>query len=195
MQKIKLVISRLPNFISELRYSNEFLKIFSIASLTVSILSIIVGIASLSRAPVVLSFSKAGELISEDKNVNAEEQVRAALKNYISLRYNWSPQTIDKQLKSAESFVASKAKDAFDSAKGEILKFSREKGVAQKVYVDSVAVDLSKENAEIRGERLSLIQGMRAAAGLKLILEFSSGKRTHENPWGVYVIKEKEIMQ
>jgi hypothetical protein len=46
--------------------------------------------------------------------------------------------------------------------------------------------------ALITGDRVTSIQGLKAAGNLKLQLTFESGQRTKENPWGIYITKEKE---
>lgn len=192
---LKLVGTRLPKFIAELRYSNEFLKIFSLSCLGLSIISCVVSVCSINRSPVVLAFSKTADPLKEAEFPSADEQIKAAVRSYVEHRYNWTPENVDKQLNGVKASVSSKAKEAFLNAKDGIVKFSKEKGVSQKVYVDSVSVDLEKETAEVRGERITLVQGMRAASSLKLVLDFESSKRSKENPWGVYILKEKEVVQ
>ena len=74
----------------------------------------------------------------------------------------------------------------------DIIKFSTSKAVAQRIYPDRVAVDLAKRTASISGDRVTAIQGLKAAGDLRLELTFDSGPRTAQNPWGLYILKERE---
>ena len=71
-------------------------------------------------------------------------------------------------------------------------KFSLEKQVSQRIYVSSIKVNLENSSAIITGDRITAIQGMKAAGDLKLQLNFENGARTIDNPWGIYITKERE---
>lgn len=74
-----------------------------------------------------------------------------------------------------------------------VIRFSVDKIVAQRAYPVEIRVDLKKGVAVIEGDRITSIQGLKAAGDLRLELGFESGPRTGQNPWGVYVSKEKEF--
>ncbi|MGE3263190.1 MAG: hypothetical protein AB7K68_15525 [Bacteriovoracia bacterium] len=74
-----------------------------------------------------------------------------------------------------------------------VIRFSVDKIVAQRAYPVEIRVDLKKGIAVIEGDRITSIQGLKAAGDLRLELGFESGPRTEQNPWGVYVSKEKEF--
>ncbi|RYZ81152.1 MAG: hypothetical protein EOP06_24020, partial [Proteobacteria bacterium] len=64
--------------------------------------------------------------------------------------------------------------------------------LTQRAYPREILVSHDGSRVNIRGDRITSIQGFYAAAELKLELTIESGSRTKENPWGVYIIKERE---
>lgn len=74
-----------------------------------------------------------------------------------------------------------------------VVRFSSERMVSQRVYPGEIQVDLKKGLATISGDRITSIQGLKAAGDLKLELSYESGPRTTLNPWGVYISKEREF--
>ncbi len=95
-------------------------------------------------------------------------------------------------LQAAAVFIPPSSQKAYQAATANVAKFAIEKGVLQRAYVNDVAVNLEKKTAKVTGDRVTAIQGLKAAGDLKLELSFESGPRTRENPWGIYITKEKE---
>jgi hypothetical protein len=58
-----------------------------------------------------------------------------------------------------------------------------------------VSVDLESHKVRITGDRLTSVQGLKAAGDLTLELEYQGGDRSKENPWGIFITKEKEANQ
>lgn len=98
------------------------------------------------------------------------------------------------RLLESEAFVLPGNRRAFQSAAANVIRFSTEKLVSQRVYAEKIDVSLEKKTALISGDRVTLIQGLKAAGNLRLELSFESGPRTRENPWGIYITKEREEM-
>lgn len=192
-ETIHLKNSNLPRMLGDLTHSNQFLKLFSMATLLVATISLLVAFESVDKTPIVIPLARDGtEVERMDVQPKAEDQIEAAVRKYLDLRYRWEPKTVQAKFKSAEKFILPQAMKAFVSATVPIAKFSTEKQVSQKVYPDHVLVSLIDKTVSISGDRLTDIQGLRAAGNLKLTLFFENGPRTPENPWGVYIIKEKE---
>jgi len=64
--------------------------------------------------------------------------------------------------------------------------------VGQKVYPEKMTIDEKTKSIKITGDRITSIQGIKAAGTLNLTLYYSMGNINLENPWGVYIIKEEE---
>lgn len=121
-----------------------------------------------------------------------EVEIERAIREYLKFRYNWEPKTIANNVSKAEAFILPGTRKAYSSAMESVVRFSAEKLVVQRVYPERILIDLKKNVATIRGDRITEIQGMKAAGDLRLQLSLDFGARTVANPWGVYVAKETE---
>ena len=191
---IKLTATKLPKMLSDLTHSNQFLKVFSISVLGVLAIALVLIVILVSKAPLVLALTPTAGKMQVVELPKADEEVKAAINEYLEKRYKWEPQNVMQKLAEAEAFVLPGSKRAFQGAVANVTKFYIEKLVSQKVYPEKIEVNLEKKVALITGDRVTAIQGLKAAGNLKLELSFESGPRTRENPWGIYIIKEKEEM-
>lgn len=188
----KLQLPKLPKALGELAHSNQFLKISALASYGFCILTLILAFVLGRREPVVLAFTPNAALYDSTSLPKPEDEVVQAVKVYVDRRYKWEPKTVAPNLRQAEAFILPQSRKAFEVATAEVIKFAREKGVMQRAYPVQIVVDLDKRAALVVGDRVTAIQGLKAAGDLRLELSFDSGPRTKENPWGVYFTKEKE---
>lgn len=195
MQKSKSVnlkISSLPKVVGELMHSNQFLKLFSISALVLIFMALGVVLVMATKEPMIITLGVDGKAIERTFQPKAEDQIREGIKRYLEKRYHWQPDNVIKKLKESEEFITPKALKAFKVAIAGVAKFSTEKVVSQKVYPEQIDIDLQKNTAFITGDRVTSIQGLKAAGNLKLELTFESGPRTQANPWGLYISKERE---
>lgn len=190
--KKKLQIARLPKALGELAHSNQFLKISALAAYCLCFLMVALSFYQAARAPIILPLSTLAVPFDEARPPKAEDEISQAMKAYIERRYRWEPKTVTQNLQAAAVFIPPASQKAYREATANVAKFAIEKGVLQRAYVNEVAVNLEKKTARITGDRVTAIQGLKAAGDLKLELSFESGPRTRENPWGIYITKEKE---
>lgn len=189
---IQLNAAKVPRMIGDLVHSNQFLKVFSVSALSVALLTLMVLTMTVSRPPVIFTLAANGQSIDTTEPAKAEDQIRAAITQYLDLRYKWTPQNVKQRLTGARAFVLAKNAKAFDTATANVAKFASEKAVSQKIYPDKIEVDLKQATISVSGDRVTSIQGLKAAGDLKLQLTFASGERTKTNPWGLYITKERE---
>jgi len=189
---IGLKSASLPKMMGQLMHSNQFLKVFSLSALALVFMVLGVTLAMVTKEPLVITLGPDGKEIERTVLPKAEDQIREGIKHYLEKRYQWEPDNVIKKLKESEEFITPQALKAFQGAVSNVAKFSIEKIVSQKVYVEKIEVDLNKRTALITGDRVTSIQGLKAAGNLKLELTFESGLRTSENPWGIYISKERE---
>lgn len=192
LKLIKLKSTELPRKLGELMHSNQFLKLFSITSLIFAGLMLIAVIVMATKEPTVITLNVDGVKLEKTTLPKAEDQIREGIKRYLEKRYQWEPENVIKKLKESEEFITPKALRAFQDAVSNVAKFSVDKVVSQKVYPNDIKIDLKNQTALITGDRVTSIQGLKAAGNLKLELTFESGPRTKENPWGLYISKERE---
>ncbi len=191
---VKLTASKLPKILSDLSHSNQFLKVFSLSCLCVLLLTIVAVLVLSSKAPVVLTLTPEGNRLEAATPPKAEDEIKAAIERYLDRRYKWEPENVKQRLFESEAFVLPGSRRAFQGAIANVIRFSTEKSVSQRVYPDKIIVSLEKKAALISGDRVTVIQGLKAAGNLRLELSFESGPRTRENPWGIYITKEREEM-
>lgn len=189
---IGLKNSQLPKMVGELLHSNQFLKVFALSALALVFMGLGVTLVMAMKEPTVITISPDGKSLERVNQPKAEDQIREGVRRYLEKRYQWEPENVIKKLKESEQFITPQALKAFQVAVASVAKFSTEKIVSQKVYPEKIEIDLKKQTALITGDRVTSIQGLKAAGNLKLELTFESGPRTQENPWGVYISKERE---
>jgi hypothetical protein len=191
-QTIGLKNSPYTKMMGQLLHSNQFLKLFSLSSLMLVFMVLGVIFAMVTKEPIVITLGPDGKSIEKISMPKAEDQIREGIKKYLEKRYQWEPENVVNKLKDSESFITPQSLKAFRGAVFNVAKFSTEKQVSQKVYPNKIDVSLAKNTALITGDRVTAIQGLKAAGNLKLELTFESGPRTEMNPWGIYISKERE---
>ncbi len=194
-ETIHLKNTNIPKMMGSLIHNNQLLKFFAGTSLLMSILTITVLTMVVSKPPLVLPMSQSGEILSKGQMPSPETEIKNAVKAYLDLRYKWEPKTVDTQLKNAESFIAPQSLKAYRTQIANVARFSRDKLVTQRIYPNDLAVDLDSHKVRITGDRITSIQGLKAAGDLSLELEYQGGDRNKDNPWGIFITKEKEANQ
>ena len=180
---------------ASLIHKNELLKFFAATALLLSILVIILLTQIVSKPPVVIPLTGSADLYGEGVMPKPESEIKKAVNAYLELRYKWEPKTVDEKLKTAESFIAPQSLKAYRTQIANVARFSKEKLVTQKIYPSDLTIDLSTHKVRVFGDRITSIQGLKAAGDLTLELEYQGGDRTKENPWGIFITKEKEANQ
>lgn len=190
--KVDFKPSTFPKMLAELSHSNQFLKVFSLCTLALSITLAMATTLAFSRKPVVIALTPKGSVFQRAEMPNPDLEVRAAVQAYIEKRYNWDKDTVDKNLELAKIFVAQSQLQNFSQGVANVRKFSKERAVSQRAYAFNVAVDHKRSLVLVTGDRITEIQGVKAAGALNLTLGFQGGPRIPDNPWGVYITKEVE---
>lgn len=191
--KIQIKSLKLPKLLGDLTHSNQFLKIFSISMAGIIGLALVLIFVLATRAPLVLTLSPNAQPVNQVNLPNPKQEVQAAMRHYLELRYQWTPENVKQKLTEAQAMIHSGAMKAYQGAIANVVKFSIEKQVSQRVYPTDLVTDLDRRTVSILGDRITAIQSLKAAGDLKLELSFDFGPRTRENPWGIYVTKEREL--
>lgn len=187
----KLSVPKFPRLLAETLHSNQFLKMFSIYALILSILTVSAFTFLATRDPHVIALDSLGRPVELIKP-QVESMIKETVRSYLQVRYNWSPQNVKASLKNAEVFIHPSLLKSYQKSIGKVEKFGVEKNVSQTLYTDSITIDLDRKVAIVEGNRITAIQGLRAAGAFKLELSFESGTHTASNPWGIYITQEKE---
>jgi len=190
--QLPMRIRNFPKVMSDLIFTNNYLKTFAMAFFLLSLALIVVLQTQLSEDPLVITLSPNGNTLDRVEKPKAQDEIITAIKYYLEFRYNWNPKEVTTNLRWSERFIEKNSLKAFQDAVANVAKFSTEKQVSQKVYPNKFDVNLENNTIVILGDRITEIQGLKAAGNLKLELTFESGKRTYDNPWGIYITKERE---
>ncbi len=193
-QSIQLKLKKLPRALAELTHSNQFLKLSAFYAYGLSLFLIGVVYMFASKPPEVLTLTPDAALYERIAEPARENAVRRVVEEYLELRYRWEPKTVANRMREAEAFILPATRKTFEAATANVIRFAQEKNVAQRVYpeTDKMPVNFDKQTVFIQGDRVTSIQGLKAAGDLKLELSFDYGPRTAKNPWGIYITKERE---
>lgn len=194
VKKLNLKTNDFPKKIAELMHSNQFLKMFSVVSMLIVILMLTAMIMLISRPPEIITFDLKGKVIQSTELPDPKVLIEEAIKEYIKHRYEWTPKTVENHLNKAKHFISSKSFRAYEEATLKVISFSTQREVSQKAFPINFKIDIKNQVAKVTGERVTSIQGLKAAGDLKLELHFQSGPHTNANPWGIYISKEVEIL-
>ena len=187
-----LTNTNVPRMLGSLIHKNELLKFFAAAALLVSIIIGTVLTQIVSKAPVVIPLTGSGDILGDATMPKPELEIKKAINAYLELRYKWEPKNVEDKLKNAETFIAPQSLKAYRTQIANVARFSKEKLVTQKIYPSDLTVDLDAHKVRVVGDRITSVQGLKASGDLTLELEYQGGDRTKNNPWGVYITKEKE---
>lgn len=192
MNTKQLKSSQLPNMLSKLVHSNQILKMFSLISLILVLVSFFGLFYIVNKGPVILTLNSDGRTLEKTSMPKVEDLIKECITRYLEKRYTWGPVDVQNKLKDSSFFVSTTSQKAFNEAMANVSRFSLEKQVGQKLYLSNIEINLKDNSAYITGDRVTAIQGLKAVGNLKLQLYFESGPHTPQNPWGIYIVKEKE---
>jgi hypothetical protein len=178
--------------IGDLTHSNQFLKLFALISIGITAIVVIALAIIVTKPPIILTLAPSGIILEKTELPSPENEIKFAVKTYLENRYNWEPNSVAAKLKLTEGFILPPSIKAFQTSIANIIHFSSEKQVSQKIYPNDFKINLNQKTVLITGDRVTAIQGMKAVGNLRLELSFESGTRTKENPWGIYITKERE---
>ncbi len=194
-ETIHLKNTNIPKMLGSLIHKNELLKFFAAAGMLMSILVATVLTQTVSKPPIVIPLAGSGDIYGDGTMPKPEAEIKKAINAYLELRYKWEPKNVEEKLKTAENFIAPQSLKAYRTQIANVARFSKEKLVTQKIYPSDLTVDLDNHKVRIAGDRITSIQGLKAAGDLTLELEYQGGDRTKVNPWGIFITKEKEANQ
>lgn len=122
-----------------------------------------------------------------------ENEVKRVIRGYFNAHYNWEYQKIKESFQKAATFVSPDFKKKFFQANSEQEKAAFERKLSQNFYFQDPEIDFKTKSAIIRGDRILIIESLRATNPITLQVGFDFGPRTPENPEGVYITAEKLI--
>ena len=177
---------------------NLFLKVLLVFMLVFN-LSLLVSTVMLAlQKPYIISINKASSSFlpitrKQTKNqLNLE--VNHAIKRFISIRHNWDSKGFKKSLNKASRLILPSWRKSFFNSSKRQLKEAGNKKIEQRFYISGdIVIDMSKNIALVRGDRILIVNGFRATQPMTFKLEYSFAKRTIDNPEGIYIKNESLV--
>jgi len=191
-KRLNLSSVAMPKVLADLKHANQLLKVFALLAFSLALVESVVLVFVINKSVQVVALDISGQRLELLKMPSAQAEIENALREYVKRRYSWEPKTVSEQLKKASAFIHQSMRSQYFNGVSKVERFSNERGVSQMAYVDHVEVDLKNGLARITGNRVTTIQGLNAAGPLKLTLNFEASMRSLENPWGIYVRRERE---
>jgi len=148
------------------------------------------------RKPVLIAVSGDETKVLAAVRPNAEileQEARRIITAYIKARHTWEWNQIESRLKEAARYVDSDFEKAFKRATAEQIRLAKEKKISQVYYPTSVTLNLEAKTAKITGDRILMIDGLRATNPLTVEVSFRLNQRNSANPEGVYVTAENLV--
>ena len=170
-----------------------------LAFLTLMNIALIISLTILaSKKPLLISQNKSKtQLIHITHSIPKDfikNEIKQSITRFIQLRHNWNDKTIDSRLKKSAQFIATQFKAKFFRANLENIKTAKTKKITQKFYISKeVKIDPIKKEALITGDRILIVEGLRATQPMTFKLNYQFGERGGKNPEGVYITKETLI--
>lgn len=147
------------------------------------------------RGPVVVALEAdesslvSGEVAQSQIQAEADRVVRSFIRDH----YNWDAKSVEASFARAASYVASGFQKDFLAENTQQVKLAREKNLTQKFFVVDASFDGATRKVRVLGERIIVVDGLRAASPLELEVGFEYGPRTEANPEGVYITSEARV--
>ena len=175
---------------------NRFLKallVFFVAQNVV--LFVMLGTLALRKPPLIAVSATESRILTvvPPKKELLEGEVRRAVTGYLNSHYNWEWEKIGEAFQLASHFVSPDFSKAFLMANQEQTRIARDKKVSQRFYIVNLGLELKTKTVRITGDRIILVEGLRAASQLAVDVQFDYGARTEENPEGIYIVGEKLV--
>ena len=120
-----------------------------------------------------------------------QKEIKRSLSRFITIKHNWTHKTIEQNLKKSSFLIGRSFQAKFLKANQNNIKTAKEKKVIQKFYISSpILIDTKKQQAQVTGDRILIIEGLRATQPMTFKINYTFGKRTSKNPEGVYITNE-----
>ncbi len=175
---------------------NRFLKALLVFFITLCCTECIaLVILAVRKLPVVAVSATESRVLTiiPPKAEFLESEVKRAVTNYMTAHYNWEWTKIDDAFREASRFVHPDFTKKFLVANDAQIRVTKEKKVSQRFYISESKFDLKAKAVTVTGDRILLVEGLRATNPLIVQVEYDFGPRIETNPEGVYIVGEKLI--
>lgn len=185
---------QLPTMVGHLSHQNQVLKVIVTALCLIAALSLFALFVFGFKDPGIVALSCDAQPLTK-MELKLKDEMSAMAEKYLSYRFNWNPGNIKAQFGFARNFVSQSSLKAFDQMSSEQSQFASDKKVVSRLHVLEVKADEGSKTIRVIADRITEVQGLKAATLYKAEFGIEVGSRTSQNPWGLYVLKESEVIQ
>jgi hypothetical protein len=150
------------------------------------------------RKPVLIAISSAETRILAPTPPNQEllsAEIKRVISTYLTTHHNWDWSKIHASFEAAANYVGSDFRKKYFEANRDQERIAAEKRISQLFYISDLQLDLKSKTATVHGDRILVIESLRAANPMTFEVAFDYGPRSVQNPEGIYVTAEKLINQ
>ncbi len=148
-----------------------------------------------TRSPLIISLNNGVPSItqySEDSKSVSKEEAAFFIQNFIKHYYNWTPETVENNLKTALSFLDKDLKRETASRIKEKVYDSKEKKLSQSVYVKETQFNEKEMALTVMSERIFTVSNVKLTSDFKVIFKLAKYRRTKSSPSGLLISEISE---
>jgi hypothetical protein len=148
------------------------------------------------RRPVIIAVSSEATKVLAASPPQAEilqNEVRRVVTSYINQRHSWDYSNIETNITAASKLVGQNYSRKFLQATSDQVKLAKSKKLSQRFYISNIAIDEKAHVARVSGDRVLVIDTLRAVNPMTLEIGYEVSDRTTDNPEGVYVTSETNL--
>lgn len=162
----------------------------------------LIGVLSLSliftanRKPLVISLKNGVASVTsyeKDSNEIEETEAKVFVQNFVKYYYNWTPETISKNLDLSLSFLDTKLRRESRDRMEEKVYEAKVKNLSQSLYVKNI--DFNKKTSEVTlsSDRVFTVDKVKLTSEFKVIFRLTKKKRTQKSPSGLLISELREL--
>jgi VirB8 protein len=148
------------------------------------------------RRPLVIAVSSEATKVltaSPPQPEVLQNEVKRVVTSYINQRHSWDWSNIENNINAAAKLVGKNYSRKFISATSDQIRLAKNKRLSQRFYISNIAIDEKARIARVTGDRVLVIDTLRAVNPMTLEIGYEVSDRTADNPEGVYVISEANL--
>lgn len=162
-----------------------------------AIQSLVLVVLALRHMPIVAVSDESSAILAPSRPTQQmlESEVTRVVRKYVALHHNWDPESISKNFEQASLMVADGFQKQFLSANQGQLRLSKEKKLAQRFHIAEFKLDSATRTVRIFGDRILIVEGLRAATPMNIEIQYAFQSRSEKNPEGVVIASERTDAQ
>jgi len=148
------------------------------------------------RHPMVIAVSRDATKVltaSVPESELLQNEARRVVTAYLNLSHTWEWQSIDNNMTAAAKLVGKDYSRKFIQSNSDQIKLAKNKHLSQRFHISGLDIDDKAHVARVTGDRILMVDSLRAVNSLTLEIGYEVESRTTDNPEGVYIVSETNL--